>query len=375
MKLSAPSKVIIFVLLSITLFAPKSLLGQSQSGCTITFPNNFDNQVNISSIYDPSLCPSGDLVLSNLNDKNGVSTVTFDTDITLNSLTLNYKAGNNPLEIIVASGVTVNIANDLTMNLTSTVQDKYLTIDGTLIVGGVLDFGNINMEIDGTGTINAGTITGGGNTTCSTTGGGTGTCPSITAASCADPSGLCTEPGTVTPIELMFFNGEDYKDGVLLTWATASEENFNHFEVEKAHEGGEFESIASIAGSGRNSYHPIKYEYIDINPELGFNYYRLRSVDNDGSFDYSDIILVKFESGIQLQVSPNPSNGLISVKTNLLSTNKVAFVITNQLGTLVYQSSLSSFNNTVDLTGLRKGIYIIKLLEFQNVRPQRIVIR
>jgi hypothetical protein len=137
-------------------------MGQSQSGCTVTIPNNFDDQVNISGtggIYDPAQCPSGDLVIDNANDKNGNSSITFNEDITLSSLTVNYRNGNNPLEIIIPSGITVSVTNDVSFNVNSTPQDKFLTVEGTLDVGETLDFGNIDFEIDGTGTISAKNVT------------------------------------------------------------------------------------------------------------------------------------------------------------------------------------------------------------------------
>lgn len=350
------------------------VIAQSQSGCTITFPNNFDAQVDFSSIYDPAQCPSGDVILSNLNDKNGNSTVTFDASTTLNSLTLNYKSGNNPLEIIIPSGITLTVTNDLIMNLTSVVQDKFLTVDGDLIVGGTLDFGDIDLEIDGTGSIDASTITGDGATTCSSSGGGTGTCPTITADTC-DPSsgGLCAESGTVMPVELIFFTGVEAENGVLLNWATASEENFDYFQVERAAEGTNFEPLGEINGAGE-SYTRLDYSFEDEFPELGFNYYRLKSVDLDGTFEYSNVTLVRFTSNIQFEISPNPTSGNISLRTSLPTTGGLRYEITNQFGTIVKDGTLSRFNTEIDLGGQTKGVYIVRLIDVPNAKVQRIIL-
>lgn len=342
----------------------------TQTGCTIDFPNNFDDQVNFSDIYDPSLCPSGDVIMNNLNDKNGVSTITFDASITLNSLALNYSNGSNPIEIIVPFGVTLTITNDLVMDVNSAPQDKFLTIEGTLDVGGTLDFGGLNLEIDGTGTINAGTITGGSGTTCS----GVSTCPTITATTCTDPSGLCIEPGTVSPIELIFFTGTENNTGISLNWATAVEENFDYFEIERASQGTSFEFIGEVKGDG-NSFTRLDYSFEDESPEIGLNYYRLKSTDLDGTFEYSDVILVKFTSNVKLVVSPNPTFGVISVKTSIPTSDGLKYEITNQYGVVVLTGKLSAFNNQIDLQGLTKGIYIIRLVDLPTVKAKRIILK
>lgn len=342
--------------------------GQTQSGCTVTFPNNFDNQVDISTIYNPALCPSGDLVLANLNDKNGASTVTFDADITLNSLTLNYKAGNNPLEIIIPAGVTVTVTTDLTMNLTSAVQDKFLTVNGTLDVGGTLDFGDIALEIDGTGTIDATTIIGATNTSCESS----GTCPGFVVDTCAEASGLCVE--TVLPIELLFFFGEENSTRVSLNWATASEENFDYFEIERATQGSDFENIGEVTGNG-NSFERLEYGFEDESPEVGLNYYRLKSIDLDGTYEYSEVILVKFTSNVKLIVSPNPTLGVISVRTSMPTTDGLNYEITNQYGVVVLSGSLSAFNTQIDLQGLTRGIFIIRLTDLPTVKARRIILK
>lgn len=351
------------------LFSGTSIVfGQSQSGCTISFPNNFDNQVDFSAIYNPALCPSGDVIMDNLNDKFGNSTLTFDATITLNSLTLNYKNGSNPLEIIIPVGVTLTITNDLIMNVNSTPQDKFLTVNGTLSVGGTLDFGDINLEIDGTGLIEATTIIGADNTTCE----GSGTCPVFTVDTCTGASGLCTE--TVLPIELLFFRGNSTKESVSLSWATASEENFNYFEIERAAQGTSFEIIGEIEGDG-NSFTRLDYSFEDNIPEIGLNYYRLKSIDFDGTFEYSEVILVKFASNVKLVVFPNPTLGAISVRTSIPTTNGLNYKITNQYGVEVLSGYLSAFKTQVDLQGLTKGVYILKLVELPGVKAQRIILK
>lgn len=295
--------------------------------------------------------------------------IVINGDVTINgTLTINLVGSTS--KVLIQSPYTLHAGNIV---FTGSATGKVFEVegpDGKLVVDGTLDFGGNTIEIDGTGTINAGTITGGGNTTCS----GVSTCPTINATTCADPSGLCTEPGTVTPVELIFFSGEESNEGVVLNWATASEENFDYFEVQRAYQGTDFEILDEINGAG-NSFTKKNYSFVDKYPELGHNYYRLKSVDLDGTYEYSEVILVRFTSGIDSQISPNPSTGKISIKTNLQASDNLTFVITNHMGNIVYQGILSEYNTQIDLSNLVKGVYIIRLSDFQLVKPQRIILR
>jgi len=308
----------IFVLIAIVFICQINLKAQTQTGCTISFPNNFDDQVNISGtggIYNPSLCPSGDLILDNANDRNGNSTVTFNEDITLNSLTVNYKNGDNPLEIIVASGATLTVTEDVTFNVSSTPQDKFLTVNGNLDVGQTLDFGNIDFEIDGTGGISASDVIGGGNTTCTDgEGGGTGTCPTFNVSGSCTGGGICGD--SALPIELKSFSASIFNNNINLNWITAKEENFSHFELERSLDQNNWEQIGIVQGLGESNS-DVYYDFTDENAPFGKLYYRLKSVDIDATFEYSPFVSI--ENGFEgsLRIMPNPAQNASNLKIHV----------------------------------------------------------
>ena len=96
---------------------------------------------------------------------------------------------------------------------------------------------------------------------------------------------------TALPIELLYFKGEESERHNHLTWSTASEHNNNYFEIEKTKDGVVFNSIIKIDGSG-NSQTKIDYEFDDYNIDNNISYYRLKQVDFDGKFRYSDLISI-----------------------------------------------------------------------------------
>ena len=99
-----------------------------------------------------------------------------------------------------------------------------------------------------------------------------------------------SNPTCYLPIELIYFNGEQKscKQNVL-TWATATEINNDHFEVERSSDAINFKTIKEIPGA-MNSLETKKYVYVDSNPESGINYYRLKQVDLDGTYKYAPIV-------------------------------------------------------------------------------------
>ena len=98
--------------------------------------------------------------------------------------------------------------------------------------------------------------------------------------------------GTPLPIELIAFEGKKMNENVLLTWETVSELNNDHFIVERIDENGSAQSIGSVPGNGTsNEMH--NYSYMDYNPEIGVNYYRLSQVDYNGFINRHEVIALE----------------------------------------------------------------------------------
>lgn len=93
------------------------------------------------------------------------------------------------------------------------------------------------------------------------------------------------------PAELVLFQGEAKDRGNNLIWQTASEENTLAFQVERSLDGRNFEAIGRIDAAG-NSTDLESYEYIDESP-ISLSYYRLKVVDIDGYYEYSEVVLVE----------------------------------------------------------------------------------
>ncbi len=104
------------------------------------------------------------------------------------------------------------------------------------------------------------------------------------------------------PVELVTFRAAALDKAIQLTWETASELNNDHFEIERSGDLAHWQNIGQVAAHGAGSY-----SFEDRQPLKGTNYYRLRQVDRDGSFEHSKVVSAKLESQLpDLVPYPNP---------------------------------------------------------------------
>ncbi|MFT3885791.1 MAG: hypothetical protein QM724_10270 [Flavobacteriales bacterium] len=111
----------------------------------------------------------------------------------------------------------------------------------------------------------------------------------------------------VLPVELLFLQAEPRTHAVDLSWATTSERNSSHFVVERSRDARDFAPIGEVNAAG-DSQQRIDYFFADAAPAKGINYYRLKQVDRDGSFHYSNVISAFFgDAPAQPLLIPNPA--------------------------------------------------------------------
>ncbi len=183
---------------------------------------------------------------------------------------------------------------------------------------------------------------------------------------------------TPLPIELLEFKAKLGKEGVEISWITATEINNDFFTVEKSNSGFDFYSLTKIAGAG-NSTQQLKYSVTDISPFQGVNYYRLKQTDYDGKFDYSKIISINVESSSsENSIYPNPNEGK-SFYINLPNSGYRNILIKIQgldgktiLSETVYEPGTFEFFPSVKLTS---GVYIISIFDNLNFSIIKLVIK
>ena len=181
----------------------------------------------------------------------------------------------------------------------------------------------------------------------------------------------------VMPIKLISFSGIFDANLVKLTWVTAQEVGFSHFEIERASENLKFERMDRVNGAGNDTKDEHTYSLMDANAVLGLNYYRLKSVDADGSFEYSRVVAVEVVIEKSITVFPNPCNGdFVNVAPNFVPEENTQVMIFNNEGNLIQKSSVTEREARVDFNSkLASGVYILKYTSGSFTQTARLIVK
>ena len=171
----------------------------------------------------------------------------------------------------------------------------------------------------------------------------------------------------IIPVELTSFTANADYGVVELSWITATETNNQGFEVQRS-SGGEFETIAFVEGHGTTT-EVQAYSYIDRNVNLGSYSYRLKQVDFDGTYEYSNIIEVDVPAPAVFALDqnyPNPFNPSTKIAFRLAVDSKVSLKVFDVLGqevaTLVNTNMLAGGHSfDFDASSLNSGVYLYRI--------------
>lgn len=172
------------------------------------------------------------------------------------------------------------------------------------------------------------------------------------------------------PLQLNYFLASLKNEQVTTVWQTSNEINIRHFEIERSFDGINF-TKAGMA-EPQNTVGNHSYEYIDlkINSLLqDVIYYRLKIVDNDGKFTYSQIQKVKLNNQTHINCYPNPTTGIINIDGYNTITRLQLF---NMEGKKIKEWS-SNFSK-IDISEIFGGAYILSVqLKTGDVSFQKII--
>ena len=144
---------------------------------------------------------------------------------------------------------------------------------------------------------------------------------------------------------------------IILNWSVTTQINNNKYIIEHSKDGKDFSPIGEIAGDGTNNAE-LYYTYTHKTPSIGVNYYRIKQIDYDGQYSYSNIASVEYEGDYsEIAIYPNPATDEVKIYTP----NNTKLTITDIYGRTVKTLSIIEGENSLDIKELPSGFYIFAL--------------
>ena len=168
---------------------------------------------------------------------------------------------------------------------------------------------------------------------------------------------------------MLSFEGKTVNKINELYWKTSTEVNSAYFEIEKSYDAVGFNKLGEKQAAG-NSNTVLQYQFTDQNPKVGNNFYRLKMVDADGTFKYSNIINLPFQTKkpVITNVAPNPAHNDVAINVYSPDDMQILMKIYNVEGKIIFDSEREAianigFNTNINVSTWSKGVYSITLLD------------
>ncbi len=327
---------------------------------------------------------------ANVNNSDlGITAGSISTNITFGSYFPNepYIQGNGGWTSATQAGAKafcfdIAVAGTHSMTITNVAFNGYATGAGPSAIGfsiagtnyGATDIGSgapitpineaISDQVDLTGTVEV-CIQGWDNGSRSTSGGGDFRLDDIIISG-------TTALLMPAPVELTSFIATNNQKEVSLSWTTASELNNSHFDIEYSQDGNNFRAIDQVTGNGTTQLKQ-EYSYTHTTPANGSNYYRLKQVDFDGAFEYSDIRVVEIDRNGKVIINPSAAIAEITVQLAETTGDNNQIGIYDMMGRTVLMSNFDGNLNakTIDISNLQKGYYVVRVQAGSEIFTER----
>jgi hypothetical protein len=255
------------------------------------------------------------------------------------------------------------ILNEVIVDLNTDWAEYY--VDGTLVHGWIWSHGTFGTN---------GILQLGGSNFYGWTEGGSGACRYY-----FDDYELWDQ---IIPVELTSFTANVNTNGeVVLNWETASETNNQMFEIERKAENTGFITIGYVEGAGTTT-ELQEYSYVDRTADAGKYFYRLKQIDFQGTYEYSDEIEVDVNGPLTFALEqnyPNPFNPTTNIKYSVPQSSYVKLAVYNLVGeevTILVDGFTEAgfYEVTFNASNLPSGAYFYKLQSGSKVEVKKMLL-
>lgn len=166
------------------------------------------------------------------------------------------------------------------------------------------------------------------------------------------------------PVMLLQFSAKNTGNVNEIKWSTSQEINSGYFEIQRSNDGRVFESLGRINAKGSTA-NKTDYRFVDDKPRTGINYYRLKMVDKDGKYKFSDIKSVSNSAIFSARINPNPVSDILNLIISSDKERQVQITITNISGEKILSQQYSILagesTKTINVSQLSAGIYLLNI--------------
>lgn len=168
----------------------------------------------------------------------------------------------------------------------------------------------------------------------------------------------------ILPVAFDYFKAEQKQPyTVRLEWATLIENNSSLFIIERSADQKTWVEIGTLAARGNSNSRSV-YSHLDLQPVNGYNYYRLKQIDNDGQITYSQIVRFNNQVRKNLSVFPNPVGDITQLYGKESFKAGQTIQIIDAKGTRIKMINPTSGNRLqINLAGYSAGLYLVQLIE------------
>ena len=185
----------------------------------------------------------------------------------------------------------------------------------------------------------------------------------------------------VLPVELTSFTAESENQKVILNWITATELNNNGFEIQRRVTESDFATIGFVRGEGTTT-NQKEYSFIDKDLADGKYFYRLKQVDYNGAFEYSNVIEVDVRSLNEYALEqnyPNPFNPATTIGYVLKEKTTAKLILLNAIGeemaVLINEEQDKGFHKVdFNASNLASGVYFYRLQAGDFVQTKKMIL-
>ncbi len=156
-------------------------------------------------------------------------------------------------------------------------------------------------------------------------------------------------------IQLLSIKAENAGARNQVIWQTASEQAGDKFELERSTDGNSFRQLEVLSATGR----PGVYTYWDESPVAGTNYYRLKLVNRDGSYFYSEVVEATVTGAFTVNAYPNPVDQILHIAVTGRADNATVS-LTDVTGKVIRTIAIEEDKTQISMSGLAQGVYFIR---------------